>query len=218
MLEIHYNPKEHKEIMHACALALKKGKAVVFPTDTCYGLAVDALNVKAVKKLYTIKGRDFKKPVHVIVPSLGYAKKIVKWDKQATKLANKFLPGALTLVAKLKNQKSKIKIVSAGTGYAGIRMPNNKIALDLAKYLKKPITATSANVSGLPECYTAQEIINQFEHTKFKPDILLNVGTLPIRKPSTVVKIDGGNVEVLREGPVSGKQIRKVLTKVLSAK
>jgi L-threonylcarbamoyladenylate synthase len=86
-------------------------------------------------------------------------------------------------------------------------MPKNDIALDLSGLLKKPITATSANVAGEPDCYSAAEIIKQYKNQKHKPDIVINVGKLPRRKPSTIVKIDGNKHEVIRKGPVSVKKI-----------
>lgn len=112
----------------------------------------------------------------------------------------------------LKTKNEGLRILSAGTGTIGLRMPNNKIALDLAKYLKRPITATSANLSGKLDCYSAKEIIKQFKSQKYKPDIIINAGQLPKRKPSTMVKVDSnGKVQVLRQGPVSQAQIYKVL-------
>src|ERR1700688_3788989 len=98
MIILDYNKKHHKQIIFACVVALRAGKAVAYPTDTSYGLAVDAGNVAAIKKLYQIKGRDFKKPVHVVVPAVAYAKKIVDWNNSASKLVKKFWPGALTIV------------------------------------------------------------------------------------------------------------------------
>ena len=211
MLEIKYSPKYHNQIIDSCITALKKGKAVVFPTDTSYGLAVDATNPKAIKKLYKIKGRDFNKPVHVVVSSLGQAKKIVEWNGAASKLAKKFFPGALTLVLGLRPKGQALSRLSAKTGFLGVRMPKNKIALDLSRLLKNPITATSANRSGEPDCYSADEVLSQFQKSKYKPDIIINAGRLLKRKPSTVVKIDNHKISILRQGPVK-------LSKVLFAK
>jgi L-threonylcarbamoyladenylate synthase len=208
---IEYSKQNHKHIIHACAQALRDGKSVVYPTDTSYGLAVDANNIRAIKKLYQIKGRDFKKPIHVVIPSLGYGKQIGQWNKIAEKLAKKFWPGPLTVVVPIKNQKSKIKNLSAKTGFIGLRLPKNQIALDLSKILKAPITATSANVSNQPDCYSADEVIKQYKNQKFQPDIIINVGKLPMRKPSTLVKVDGDQIQILREGPVSKKQIMALL-------
>jgi L-threonylcarbamoyladenylate synthase len=209
-----YKKTNHKKIIEACVKALKAGKTVAYPTDTSYGLAVDATNIKAIKKLYQVKGRSFNKAVSVVLPSVAYAKKIVKWDASVQKLAKKFWPGALTLVLGIKYKVLSINTLqrlSARTGFLGIRMPKNHIALDLSGILKKPITATSANVAGEPDCYSAAEIIEQYKNQKHKPDIVINAGKLPKRKPSTLVKIDADKIEILRHGPISERQILKAL-------
>lgn len=200
MIIIDYQKKNRRAIIRVCVDALKLGKAVAYPTDTSYGLAVDTANIKAIKRLYRIKGRDFHKPVHVVVPSVAYAKKIVKWNSAASRFAKKFWPGALTLVLVLSAKCLVLRRLSAGTGYLGIRMPKNKIALDLVKHLKRPITATSANRSGRKDCYSADDIISGFKLSKFKPDIIINAGKLPKRKPSTIVKVDGRRLSILRQG------------------
>ena len=221
MVIIDYQKKLHKQIINACVLALKQGKVIAYPTDTSYGLAVDAGSVRAIKKLYQIKGRNFNKPLHVVVPSLAYAKRIVIWNKAMEKLSHRFWPGALTLIAVLKvsarggsasgGKSKKLKVLSANTGTIGLRMPKNNIAQDLAKNLGRPITATSANVSGQADCYSAGDIIGQFKNQKYKPDIIINAGKLPKRKPSTLVRVFDDVVKVLRQGPVTEKQILKSL-------
>jgi L-threonylcarbamoyladenylate synthase len=102
MTILDYNKKSHKQIIDACVKALKAGRTVAYPTDTSYGLGVDATNIKAIKKLYQVKGRSFNKAVSVVVPSVAYAKKIVKWGAATSHLAKKFWPGALTLVLGIK--------------------------------------------------------------------------------------------------------------------
>jgi len=214
MVIIDYKKQYHKQIIAAAAKALKQGKAVAYPTDTSYGLAVDAGNIKAVKKLYKIKGRNFNKPVHVVVPSIAYGKKIARWNPAASKLAKKFWPGALTLVLPVgkgldPSLQKPIRQLSANTGTIGLRMPKNKIAMDLAKHLGRPITATSANLSGQPDCYSADDIIRQFRNQTHHPDIIINAGKLSKRKPSTLVSVSGNAIKILRQGPISEKQIIK---------
>src|SRR6185503_15232761 len=148
MIIIKYNSKKHKEIIKSLAHALKQGKTVVYPTDTSYGLACDATNLRALEKIYAIKERGLNHPIHIIVPSTAYAKRIAVWGSLAARFAEKFWPGALTLVVPLKAKSAFLKKLSAGTGTIGLRMPDQKIALDLAKELGAPITATSANPSG----------------------------------------------------------------------
>lgn len=212
MIVLDYQKKYHKKFIHACVLALQSGKVLAYPTDTSYGLAVDATNIRAIKKLYKIKGRNFNKPVHIIPPSRSYAKNIVRWDKQAEKLAKKFFPGAITLVLPLSTKNLALSTLSAKSGWLGIRMPKNQIALDLASALARPVTTTSANRSGKPDCYSAPDIIGQFRRQKFKPDIIIDAGKLAKHKPSTVVKIYNRQIEILRAGPIAEGKIRQALS------
>jgi L-threonylcarbamoyladenylate synthase len=216
MIVIDYNKKQHKQIIHAVALALKHGKVVAYPTDTSYGLAIDPTRPTAIKKLYKIKLRSAKQPVHIVVGSVAQAKKYVHWNLHASKLVNKYWPGALSLVLPIKTRTGFVKSFSAGTGTLGLRMPKNIIALDLVKALGQPITATSANPSGKLakgyDSYSAEDVIEQFSKQTHKPDIIINAGALPKKRPSTLVKVSPqGEYEILRPGPISEKQIKNTL-------
>lgn len=224
MIIIKYQKKNHKAIIHAAVLALKLGKTVAYPTDTSYGLAVDVTNPAALKKFYKIKQRSVKKPVHIVVASIAQAKKYGQWNRVVQKLTNKFWPGPLSLVLPMKRGLRKkeqrfLKLFAAGTGTVGLRLPANPIALALVKQLKAPITATSANsprdLAGGFDSYTAEDIIKQFSKLKYKPDIIIDAGRLPKRKPSTLLKIEhkvtGQGYEVLRKGPITEKQIKATL-------
>ncbi|MBI4363534.1 MAG: threonylcarbamoyl-AMP synthase [Candidatus Doudnabacteria bacterium] len=194
---------------------LKTGGIVVYPTDTAYGLAVDATNEKAVRKLYRVKGREFKKPIHVIVPTkycntVTYYSKIVRLNSLAEKLIRKFWPGPLTVVLPLKGRGKSWQILSAGTKTIGIRYPANLMAQALVEPFKRPITTTSANIAGKPDCYSTAEVKKQFAKFKYKPDFYLDGGKLPKRPPSTVVSLVG-HVKILRQGPISEKEIKKAL-------
>lgn len=202
---IKYNKLRHKEIIRECVAALRAGKTVVYTTDTSYGLAVDATNIKAIRKLYKVKGREFSKAVSVVVPGVTYAKKITSLDSVSSKLIKKFWPGALTLVLPLKTKNPALQKLSAGTNYLGLRMPDNQIALDLPRGLKKPITSTSANVAGMPDCYSVNVILKQYSRKKIKPDLIINAGKLPKQKPSTIVKVENQKIILIRKGPVKIK-------------
>ena len=208
---------------------LKNSGIVVLPTDTAYALGVDATNFSAVRKLYRLKGRSFRKPVHVIVASLAQAKKIAEFDRRAEKVFKKFLPGALTLVlpyisppqawgvrqlaeGRGRTTARALRLLTAGTGRIGIRMPKNKIALELARKLGRPITATSANVSGQPATYNISEIKKQFNHRRLKPDLILDAGSLPRVRPSTVLDLTEKRARILRQGPISLKDINLILS------
>ncbi|MDP3993948.1 MAG: L-threonylcarbamoyladenylate synthase [bacterium] len=191
---------------------LKAGKAVVYPTDTAYGLGVDATNVQAVRRLYKIKGRSFKKPVHVIVPNFTIVKRLAMLNKPSRKLFKKFFPGPLTIVLELRIRNRKYwKMLSAETGTIGIRMSDNRIALALVKKFGKPITATSANISGGKTPYAIRDAAVQFERGKYQPDLYIDAGKLPKVKPSTIVKVSNNKIKVLRKGPLSLRQIQQAI-------
>ncbi len=198
-----------KELRQAIQI-LKKGGVVVYPTDTAYGLAVDATNLQAVKKLYKLKGRAFQNPIHVIPPNKAWLKKLVKINTPAKKIIDTLMPGPLTLVLPLKASGQAWRMISANTKTLGIRRPKHKIALDLAMYLNKPITTTSANISGKPAAYSVQEVKKQFQNASLKPDFYINGGKLRKIKPSTVVQVIK-HVKILRPGPVTQKEIERVL-------
>lgn len=199
------------------AIALKKGQVVVYPTDTSYGLGALASNRKAIERVYKIKHRNFNNPVHVLVPSLQAAKKLLVWNMTADKLAKKFLPGPLSIALPLNAKSSKsliLKKLSANTGYLGFRLPKNSFALKLAKLSGGPITATSANPSskvGGMDAYSAESVIQQFKNKKHKPDLIIDAGKLPRIKPSTFVKVDEFGLDILRAGPISAERIVKAL-------
>jgi L-threonylcarbamoyladenylate synthase len=198
-----------QEIEKAIAI-LKSGGVVVFPTDTAYGLAVDATNFSAVRKLYALKGRDFRKPIHIIFPSVEWLAANVVLDKKSLKLMNKFLPGPLTVIAKLKSKNKALNKIKGSTGI-GLRFPKDQIALKLAQDLAKPITATSANISGSANTYSITEVKKQFAKSKYKPDFYLDSGRLKKVKPSTIVSVVGNNARILREGPISETEIKRAL-------
>lgn len=213
---------------------LRAGRSVVYPTDTSYGLAVDATNVTAVRRLMKIKERK-NQPVHVVVADLKMAKKYAVFDPPAVKLFKKFLPGPLTIVLELKlrplpqplprpgeggselgeepGEVEAFNLLSGGTGTIGIRVPDNRIALKLTKKLGKPITTPSANpsahLSGGTTPYSAQDSFEQFRHKKYQPDLYLDAGKLRKRKPSTMVSLENGKISMLRKGPISKIQIQR---------
>lgn len=194
---------------------LKTGKSVVYPTDTSYGLGVDATNIRALKRLYRIKQRKFGAPIHIMVPPVSFAKRITKWNRTADKLAKKFWPGPLTLVLELKNKRHKAwRILSGGSGAIGLRIPDHKVAMKLAKFLNRPITTTSANPPnslGGHDSYSVEDVVKQFQKKRYQPDLILDAGKLPKRKPSTFVKVVGNKIKILRRGPISKKQIKKAV-------
>lgn len=171
---------------------LKRGGTVVFPTETAYGLAADATNKKAVKHIFKLKERPLEKSLPWIAASLSMTKKYVTFSPPALKLVKKYWPGPLTIVLPRKK----------GRGTVALRVSGNIIAQKLSADLKKPIISTSANISGEPTCYSAEEVEKQFAKKSLQPDLLLDGGILKKNKPSTIIKIEKNKIVVLRQGAV----------------
>ena len=191
---------------------LKAGKVVIYPTDTCYGLGADTSNLQAVKRMYAVKGRELYKPVHVIVADLKMAKKYAVVDKWSQKLFKKFMPAPITIVMQLRAGKGQSwKILSAKTGTIGIAMSPNKTAMALVKKFGKPLTTTSANFAGEITAYSVNSLLKQYRRRKHQPDLILDGGTLPRRRPTTMVSVAGGRVKIFREGPITNRQILAAL-------
>lgn len=181
-----------KKVVKTALAVLKTGGVIVYPTETSYGLGADFFNPKAVKKVYQIKGRKFNKPLSAIVSSLAMAKKLVKFDTASQKLAKEHWPGPLTLVLPEKRSSKTL----------ALRISSNQLALSVVKKLKRPLTATSANLSGKGEFYSAEDIVKQFKNRKYQPDLVVDGGRLPKVKVSTIARVSRGKIEVLRPGVI----------------
>lgn len=190
---------------------LKSGNVVILPTQTVYIFAVDATNTNAIEKVYKIKGRDFKKPMHVIVESISRAEKYVKVNKFAKLLANKFLPGPLTLV--LPKKKGVLpNILTSNLPTLGIFIPKLKINLEVSRLFALPYTTTSANLSGGQNPYSLNEVLKQINQEKRKLITLaIDAGKLPKVKPTTFLDLTVKPPKILREGPITQKMLEKIL-------
>jgi L-threonylcarbamoyladenylate synthase len=186
---------------------LKAGKLVAFPTDTVYGIGADAFNKSAVERIFTAKGRDSKKPLQVLIADKDDLNFIVeKQTDTLHRLAEKFFPGALTIVVQAKEDFPRW--VTCGLDIVGVRMPSNPIALEIIKAFGKPIAATSANISGLPDPKDAQQVL---EYLDGKIDLILDGGATPDDIPSTVIDISVNPPKILRQGKLTVDELNKAL-------
>lgn len=183
---------------------LKVGGVVAFPTETAYGLAADPTDARAVKKIYAIKGRVRSKGLPLIAASFAQAQRIVRLPRALATLARQHWPGPLTVVAPLAASARKAYRHAAEKGTVAVRVSASAWARALAHELGRPITATSANVSGAGECYSGAAVRKVFAgHIKTRtPDLLLDGGIIPKHPPSTIVTIRHGKMVVLRQGAV----------------
>lgn len=182
---------------------------VLYPTDTLYGLAVDATDVEAIRLLFKLKGRDEKKPISIVVTDMEMARQYAEVTPLAEKLAALFLPGKLTIVLSAKNTLPRE--LTAGTGTVGIRIPNHSVPIMLVKKIGKPITTTSANVADHPTLSAPKEILAQFGERAGMITEVIDEGELADSLPSTVVDARGVEPIVLREGAISRIEIEDAL-------
>ncbi len=185
---------DNKDIKKAVSI-LKKGGLVIIPTETVYGMIADPFNKKAIKKIYDIKLRDEKKPLQILISSIGDVKRFAsKAPKKAIEMAKEIWPGPLTLV--LKKKKSVPDTVTAGFKTIGLRMPDHEIALAIIREFGYPIAATSANISGKPPAITAGQAKKYFPKGV---DLFIDGGKCKIGKASVVVDASGRRLNVIRK-------------------
>jgi L-threonylcarbamoyladenylate synthase len=181
---------------------LRDGGIVAFPTDTAYGLGADPFNSAAVDRIFTVKGRAEGKPILLLVDSLAMAESVIQPDRTFYRVAEKFWPGPLTIIASAVGLLPEN--ITAGTRTVGIRWPVAPFATMLTRRFGKPITATSANRSGMPAAITAAEVRAQLDESM---GALIDGGSLPSRSGSTVLDITSDPPMVLRDGPVTFEKL-----------
>jgi len=192
---IKINQKNYQETLPRVAQLIQKGKIFVCPTDTVYGLVCDATNEKAVKWLFKIKRRPRRKSIPIFVKDLAMARGLAFIDESQELFLRNNWPGPVTAILKSKNKLPKI----LGTEKTiGLRIPNYKFINDILKKINRPLTGTSANISGHPSCWSAKAVIMQFQNRKYKPDFLIDAGQLSRRKPSKVIDLTVFPPKILR--------------------
>lgn len=183
---------------------IEKGKIVIFPTETVYGIGTNGINEKAVARLYEIKRRPLNKPISLLVNSIEMINMIAKDITDIEyKLIKEFLPGPLTIILKKKNIVPDL--VTANSDTVGVRMPKNEIALKLIEYSGVPIATPSANISGKPSGIDMKDIMKDFNK---KVDCFIDSGPSEIGVSSTVVQVIDGKPHILRHGSITEEEIK----------
>lgn len=194
--------KLEKEKIKTAASILRRGGLVAFPTDTVYGLAADATNSRAVKKIYKVKKRPLSSPLPILIAEKKDLKKYASQiSPDAKRLADKFWPGPLTLI--LKKKKVISNIVTAGKNSVGIRVPKNSVALAIIRALGRPLVGTSANISYKRSPTTANSVKKYLNN---KIDLILDGGKTKIGKESTILDCTASPPTILRLGAILEKK------------
>ena len=188
-----------REALDVAAAILSSGGLVAFPTESFYGLGADALDPRALARVFAVKGRPESKPLLVLVDSVAMVESLVsEVPARARELMARHWPGALTLV--LKAAAHVPERLTAGTGTVGVRMPGHPVALALVRAARRAVTAPSANPSGAEPPTTALAVRRHFEDAV---DLILDGGPTAGGAGSTIADCTVWPPRVLRRGPVA---------------
>lgn len=185
---------------------MRNGKIIIFPTETVYGIGADAFNLEAVERIFEIKGRDKSKPLPIMIGSISDIYKVARDIPESFfKIAEKFMPGPLTVI--LKKNKKLSDLITANLDSVGVRMPDHNFALPMIKHFGSAIVATSANQSGDPSPMDYKETLSIMD----KCDVGINQGGTKEGVPSTIIDLTANEPRILRQGSITLDEILKVL-------
>ena len=193
--------------IRSAAEAVLAGSVVIFPTDTLYGLAADPSDASAVRRIFAAKGRPEGKALPLVAADIEQVERFLgALTPQGRRLAQQLWPGALTLVvaapAHLPDE------VTAGSGTVGIRVPDHAVARALCRACERPLTATSANISGEPPT-SDPDVAAQLLGLRI--EVLLDAGPTPGGPPSTIVDLTADAPRLVRAGAVAWDTIAACL-------
>lgn len=189
-----WSKKINIEELNKVSDTIQNDGIIVFPTETVYGIGANALSEKAIKKVYELKERESTKPISIIVLEKKEIEKyaIIK-NEIEQKIIDKYMPGPVTLVLEKKDVIPSI--VTAGKNTIGIRIPDNKISIEILKKCKVPIAASSANISGMESGTDIKYIKNNLKNNV---DLYIDSGKSEIGVPSTIIQVIDEKIIVLR--------------------
>nr|WP_295160879.1 L-threonylcarbamoyladenylate synthase [uncultured Methanobrevibacter sp.] len=184
--------KIDENIIDEAIEVLANGGVVLYPTDTVYGLGANIFDIRAVRNVFDIKQRSLLKPLSILVSDVKAIDLVAKVSIEQKKVINSHLPGPYTFI--LKKRKIVPRVVTSGSNYVGVRVPDNEIACRLARLF--PITTTSANLSDEDVLSCPDEILDQLG---CEVDLVIDVGGLNSNHASKIVDLSGRNPKIIRK-------------------
>ena len=209
---MYYNWEKNivEEELNNVVKLVQNGEVIIFPTETVYGIGANALNENAVKKVFEAKNRPADNPLIVLVSKKEEIKNVAQNISEIEQiLIDKFMPGPFTLV--LEKKENVPDIVSAGSSYVGVRIPDNKIAQKIIEASGVPIVGPSANISGKLSGTNIEDIKEELEN---RVSAIIDGGQTNIGIESTIVKVIDGIPTILRPGKITIEEIEKATGKV----
>ena len=194
-----YDRKEVRRV----AGCLKNHEIIALPTDTVYGVGVLYGDLNDLKRLKNAKHRPETKPIPMMVSSIAQMEKVAYVDERVKRIAQKFLPGALTLVLKVRDEVPSS--YTNGLDTIALRIPDEPFILELIDLLDTPLLVTSANQSGQKTALTSDDVFEQL------PDIDgIVLGRCKALQASTIVDCTKDRLQILRPGPISLEELESV--------
>ena len=217
---INLTTTNHQEIISQSLLVLRSGGLIVFPSDTVYGLLADSTNPKTIDKLLYFKQRPMGKAISVFVADKKMAEEYViiskldsnEINQNANNIIKNLLPGPFTIICNSRHKTDSR--LEAENGTLGIRIPDYPLIAELLNQFGKPITATSANVSGNPPVHSISALVKSLSKKKKSAlNLVVDAGILPKNKPSTVIDTTTGQLKTLRIGNLLPRTSRSLISK-----
>ncbi len=210
LIKLSLGDVDFSDKINKAARVIKQGGLVVFPTETVYGLGADATDPIAAKKIFEAKGRPSDNPLIIHISNPEEAENYTFTNDIYYKLAEKFMPGPLTVV--LPSKESIPKATRGGLDTVAVRCPENQIARALISASGKPIAAPSANLSGTPSPTNVMHVIDDMYG---RVDVIIDGGSSDFGLESTIVKIEkDGSITLLRPGKITVEALRDVCYRV----
>ena len=187
---------------------LRVGGIICFPTDTLFALGADAFDPDAVERIYRAKGRDHGQGLPVLLSDADQLSQVaIDIPDSAWKLANRYWPGALTMV--VKRSPDLPEIVSGGATTVAVRVPDHPVARKLIRAFGRPVIGTSANRAGSSDARSMNDVMEELGPWL---DYSVGEGTLPAGLPSTIVDLTASRPQVLREGAIPASEVMAAIS------
>ena len=197
---------ELQEQLQAAIEILRQGGVVAFPTDTLYGLGADYASPSTVQRIIDIKGRSGAAGLPLLLSDVDQLSTVAgEVPETVWPLVERFWPGPLTLIVSRSARVSDL--VTGGRSTVAVRVPDHPVPLALARGLNRPITGTSANLTGQPPATTAGEVRRQLGKSV---DLIIDGGESPLGLPSTILDVTGPVWKIVRTGAVSASEIQQL--------
>jgi len=195
-----------KEVEEAAKILNKNG-ILAFPTETVFGLGIKATSYENYLKLVKVKNRHPDKPFTLMISKVSQVEKYLDVDEVSRRIIKNCMPGAITLI--LKAKKNIPEYIDHGTGFVGIRMPDNKLVLSLIDLVNEPLFVPSCNKADEVPCKNTEEVKKVFDS---EIDACID-GSCFGGVPSTIIKEDNGEITLIRQGNITLEEIKKRIEK-----